>query len=100
VTGRPHRIEIWFAIDGETLYMLSGGGDRSDWVKNLRHTSAGTVEIGGVPLRGPSAVLANGAADERARTLVMTSTRADIEATSAPGAPRRCRSRSISSEAG
>ena len=31
VTGRPHRIEIWFAIDGETLYMLSGGGERSDW---------------------------------------------------------------------
>jgi hypothetical protein len=35
VSGRPHQIEIWFAIDGGTLYMLSGGGERSDWVKNL-----------------------------------------------------------------
>ena len=29
VTGRPHEIEIWFAIEGQTLYMLSGGQDRS-----------------------------------------------------------------------
>ncbi len=25
VTGRPHTIEIWFALDGGTLYMLAGG---------------------------------------------------------------------------
>ena len=30
VTGRPHEIEIWFALDGATLYMLSGGRGRSD----------------------------------------------------------------------
>ncbi|MDQ3912822.1 MAG: nitroreductase family deazaflavin-dependent oxidoreductase [Actinomycetota bacterium] len=35
VTGRAHTIEIWFAVEGQTLYMLSGGRDRSDWVKNL-----------------------------------------------------------------
>ena len=29
VTGRPHEIEIWFAVDGDTVYLLSGGGDRS-----------------------------------------------------------------------
>jgi len=46
VSGRPHRIEIWFAIDGGTLYMLSGGRERSDWVKNLRRTPAVTVELG------------------------------------------------------
>ncbi len=25
VSGRPHEIEIWFALDGRTLYLLSGG---------------------------------------------------------------------------
>jgi len=34
VSGRPHTIEIWFALDGHTLYMLSGGMERADWVKN------------------------------------------------------------------
>jgi hypothetical protein len=36
VSGAPHRIEIWFALSGTTAYLLSGGGDRSDWVRNLR----------------------------------------------------------------
>ena len=35
VTGRPHEIEIWFVLDGATVFLLSGGGDRSDWVRNL-----------------------------------------------------------------
>ena len=35
MTGRPHEIEIWFALRGSTVYMLSGGGTTADWVKNL-----------------------------------------------------------------
>jgi hypothetical protein len=34
ITGRPRTIEIWFALNGTTLYMLSGNRDRADWVKN------------------------------------------------------------------
>jgi deazaflavin-dependent oxidoreductase (nitroreductase family) len=36
-TGSPHEIEIWFGAhpDGGCVYLLSGGGDRSDWVKNV-----------------------------------------------------------------
>jgi deazaflavin-dependent oxidoreductase (nitroreductase family) len=34
-TGRPHTIEIWFGVDGGRVYLLSGGGERSDWVRNL-----------------------------------------------------------------
>ena len=34
VTGKPHTIEIWFGLSGRTLYILSGGRERSDWVKN------------------------------------------------------------------
>ena len=46
VSGRPHEIEIWFAIKDGTLYLLSGGGDRSDWVRNLHAHPAVTVRIG------------------------------------------------------
>lgn len=45
VSGRPHEIEIWFAIQNSTIYLLSGSGDRSDWVKNLVKNPAVTVRI-------------------------------------------------------
>jgi deazaflavin-dependent oxidoreductase (nitroreductase family) len=36
VSGQPHTVEIWFALHGETLYMLAGGREKADWVKNIR----------------------------------------------------------------
>ncbi|UDY36616.1 nitroreductase family deazaflavin-dependent oxidoreductase [Dermatobacter hominis] len=46
-SGAPHRIEIWFAVadDGTTLYLLAGGRDSSDWVRNLRADARCTVGI-------------------------------------------------------
>jgi deazaflavin-dependent oxidoreductase (nitroreductase family) len=70
VTGHPHRIEIWFAIDGDTVYMLSGGGNRSDWVKNLRKEPTVTVEIGDRRLEGQARVVTSASEDERARALL------------------------------
>ena len=48
VTGRSHRIEIWFALNEDTAYVLSGGRDASDWVRNLLVTPDVVFEIGGV----------------------------------------------------
>ena len=45
-TGKPHEIEIWFGVVENTIYMLSGGGGASDWVKNLRANPEVTVRIG------------------------------------------------------
>ena len=45
VTGNPHEIEIWFGLNDITLYLLSGGRDRSDWVKNLLKQPSVTVRI-------------------------------------------------------
>lgn len=49
-TGRTHRIEIWFGAEplGTTVYVLSGGMDRADWVRNLRATPGTLVELAGV----------------------------------------------------
>jgi len=72
-TGQPHMIEIWFALDGTTLYLLSGGGDRSDWVRNLRADPAVTVGIGrrDAPARpGRARVVSDPDEDARARDLV------------------------------
>lgn len=44
-TGKPHKIEIWFGLNGSTVYLLSGGMDKSDWVKNLLKDPNATVRI-------------------------------------------------------
>lgn len=38
VSGKAHTIEIWFALHDKTLYLLSGGRETSDWIKNSLHT--------------------------------------------------------------
>jgi len=45
-SGRPHTIEIWFALHDGRVYMLSGGGDASDWVKNIRVNPTVGLRIG------------------------------------------------------
>ena len=45
VSGRPHEIEIWFGIQSNTLYLLSGGGEGSDWVKNLLKEPSVSVQF-------------------------------------------------------
>jgi len=48
VTGRSHRIEIWFALHDEVVYLLSGGRDRADWVRNVLVSPQVVLEIGDV----------------------------------------------------
>ncbi len=71
VTGRPHEIEIWFALVPETLYMLSGGGDRSDWVKNLRRNPDVIVRIAGKEFGGLAREARGAEEDELARRLLV-----------------------------
>ena len=75
VSGRPHTIEIWFALDGRTLYLLSGGGGRSDWVRNLRRHPEVTVRLGrrdAAEVPGTARVVEPGSdEDELARRLVV-----------------------------
>lgn len=70
MTGRQHEIEIWFAAHGSTIYMLSGGGERSDWVKNLRANPAVTVRIGGQTFAGSARLVSEEWEDALARRLL------------------------------
>ena len=69
-SGRPHRIEIWYAADGDTLYLLAGAGRGSDWVRNLLADPSVTVEVGDATRRGSARIVEAGDEAERARTLV------------------------------
>jgi deazaflavin-dependent oxidoreductase (nitroreductase family) len=71
VTGQPHTVEIWFALNGHTLYMLSGGGANADWVKNLRRTAEVTVRIKGVYFTGRGRVVEQAGEDALARRIVV-----------------------------
>ena len=71
LTGRPHRVELWYAADGETLYLLSGGGRSSDWVQNLVADPDVVIEFLGAARAGQARVVENDEEAERARTLVV-----------------------------
>ena len=68
VSGKPHEIEIWFAVDGGTLYLLSGGMDRSDWVKNLLKDPAVTVRIARQTFKAAGRIVKDKKEEAMART--------------------------------
>lgn len=69
-TGRPHRIEIWYATNGTTLYLLAGGGRSSDWVQNTLADPKVQVEIGSESYAGRARAIDDTDEATRARTLV------------------------------
>jgi deazaflavin-dependent oxidoreductase (nitroreductase family) len=70
VSGRPHAIEIWFAQHGSTLYMLSGGGTRSDWIRNLTQTPGVRVHVGADEYAGTARIVTAPQEDRLARDVV------------------------------
>jgi deazaflavin-dependent oxidoreductase (nitroreductase family) len=72
VSDRPHTIEIWFALHGHTLYMLSGARDRSDWVKNTLRSPEVQVRINETVFSGQARVVNGSEEDTLARALVTT----------------------------
>ncbi len=87
-TGRPHRIEIWFAArDDRTLFLLAGGGRASDWVLNLEAGPDVEVEVGGRRHGGRARVLeAGGDEDRLARRLLVEKYRSGADDLSGWGA--------------
>jgi deazaflavin-dependent oxidoreductase (nitroreductase family) len=72
-SGLPRTIEIWFAVDGEpgTVYLLSGGRDQSDWVKNIIQNPRVSIELGDRTFPGLARIVEDGQEeDARARRLL------------------------------
>ncbi|SRR5579884_2026012 len=69
-TGRSHTIEIWFALNDTTLYMLAGGREQADWVKNIRKTPRVSVRIGDQVFAGQARDVRDGEEDTLARRIV------------------------------
>lgn len=59
-TGRPHEIEIWFVVRDGAVAMISGGGERSDWVANLLADPSVRLRLGPQEHRGTARVLPAG----------------------------------------
>jgi deazaflavin-dependent oxidoreductase (nitroreductase family) len=45
VTGRPHRIEIWFGVGDGKMYFIAGGGPSTDWYRNALAAPGVTVHF-------------------------------------------------------
>ena len=69
-TGRPHTIEIWFGEQDGVLYLLSGGGERSDWVRNLMNDPNVTVRLGQENFAARARVVTDPEEDALARRLL------------------------------
>ena len=71
VTGRQHTIEIWFALNGRTLYMLAGGYYEADWVKNLVRNPEVSVRLRDTLFAGRARVVEQAPEDALARRIVV-----------------------------
>ena len=69
-TGRPHRIEIWFALEGGRVFLLSGGGEDADWVKNIRRNGHVRIQVGTRSVAARARIARAGSEDGRARELL------------------------------
>lgn len=67
---RPHRIEIWFALRDGRLYLLSGGGDGADWVKNIRADGRVRIQVGSRSIAAHARIVRGATEDRRARELL------------------------------
>jgi deazaflavin-dependent oxidoreductase (nitroreductase family) len=63
VTGNPHRIEIWFVVDGDSVWLLTERAAETHWVKNLRVNPTVTLEVGELTMEADAEVVANLPAD-------------------------------------
>jgi deazaflavin-dependent oxidoreductase (nitroreductase family) len=70
-SGNPHTIEIWFALHDDVVYLLAGGGDESDWVRNIRQEPRVGLRLGGADMICRGRVVEDPAEDALARRLLL-----------------------------
>jgi len=68
-TGRAHEIEIWFGVHEGRVYMISGRGERADWVNNLRADPEVEIRVGSDTREAQGRVVDDGG-DHPARRMI------------------------------
>ena len=71
-TGARHTIEIWFGASDRTLYVLSGGRDRSDWVRNLLSDPAVSVRVANQTFDATARFVTDADEEQMARRILAT----------------------------
>jgi deazaflavin-dependent oxidoreductase (nitroreductase family) len=69
-SGQKRTVEIWFGLEGDTLYLLSGGGDEAQWVKNLLVDDRVTVRLDRKTYPGKARLVKDKEEDAKARRLL------------------------------
>jgi deazaflavin-dependent oxidoreductase (nitroreductase family) len=72
VTGKPHEIEIWFVVHENALYLMSGGGTNSDWVKNLLKEPNVSIRIAGQTFAALASILKDTMVESEVRMKMAT----------------------------
>ena len=70
VSGRPHQIEIWFGSQNSSIYLMAGGGQASDWVKNLLKDSNVRVRIAKHEFTGTARLVKDGPEETAVRNML------------------------------
>lgn len=68
-TGRPHTVELWFAVDRGTLY-LSHEGTYTDWMKNILRNPRVAFTIRDFKGSGLARLVGQGDAFERGKSVL------------------------------
>ena len=75
ITGNPHEIEIWFALESSTAYLMNGNSKydagRADWVRNLRKQPTVTLRIRDQSFDATARVVTDPVEDARVRRLLL-----------------------------
>jgi len=50
-TGKPRRVIIWIATDGNRIFVRSGQGFKRDWPQNLMAHGEATLQLGGQSIK-------------------------------------------------
>ena len=70
VSGLPRVTEIWWALDGDRIFILSGGGLGKDWIRNVRKTPRVRFRVRDVWVSGIASVVTDPEIERRAREVV------------------------------
>ncbi len=70
-SGEPRMVELWFGLDGSTIYFLAGGGEMTHWVQNALANREVRLRMAGRGYMGRARVPEPGSEEEsRARRML------------------------------